>query len=290
MSLCTAAQPHPRSYSSDHGTTVAHATALAFRVRSVRVTRWLRRALRRINIDISFRDVVCPEELKTITIDLQWRATVTVRRKMVFLTQPGEGDLRDIVPVDPDAGTASVLLDSPDAIDIGHRPFGANTCIYWRPRDPIVEYAVYAHERSWNTPADEVRDVLCTELACQSKVAVMAIEIVAPVAYETAVAFRLPRWHWLANERQLMKHALVQLEVGRSRPIISESRTRVTWRVSRPRMGDRFVCIAFTATGLAAWRQELADTSLGARLRRLLRIRERGAAATTPGRVLLPWR
>jgi hypothetical protein len=157
------------------------------------------------------------------------------------------------------------------------------------PRDPIVEYAVYTHERSWNTPADEVRDVLCTELACHGKVAVMAIEIVAPVTYEAAVAFKRPRWHWLASERQLMKHALMQLEVGRSRPTIAEPRTRISWKVSRPRNGDRFVCVAFTASGLAAWRQELADTSFGTRLRRLLRTRERETAAT-PGRVLLPWR
>jgi hypothetical protein len=255
------------------------------------VTRAVRRAFRRINIDIPFTRVVCPEEQKTISIDLQWRATITIRRKMVFLAQPGEGDLRDIVPVAPRTGTTTVLLDSPDAVDIGHRPFGANTCIYWMPRDPIVKYAVYSHERSWNTPADEVRDVLCTELTCESKVAVMALEIVAPVTYDCAVAFKLPRWHRLASERQLMKHALTQLEVGRSRPVIAESRTRVTWQVSRPRIGDRFVCIAFTAAGLAAWRQELADSSLGARLRRLLRIRASGAAAAAaPGRVLLPWR
>ena len=125
------------------------------------MTRWLRRAFRRIHIDIPFRQVVCPEELKTITIDLQWRATITLRRKMVFLAQPGEGDLRDIVPVDPVAGTDSVLLDSPDSVDIGHRPFGAHSCIYWMPRDPIVEYAVYTHERSWNTPADSSAVPIC---------------------------------------------------------------------------------------------------------------------------------
>jgi hypothetical protein len=242
---------------------------------------------RRFGLEIPFRRFVCPEETKRITIDLQWRATVTTRRQMVFLEQPGDGDLYDIVPVDSQAGGDSHLLESPDAVDIGHRRVGAHVRLYWRPRDPIVEYAVYTHERSWNTPADQVREVLCTELTCQSRVAVMAIELVAPVTYDTAVAFKRPRWHWLATERQLMKHALTQIEVGRSRPIIDETRTRVTWKVTRPRIGERFVCIAFTTKGLASWQQELEDTSIAGRMRRLFRMRERGVAAAAPGRVLL---
>ena len=250
------------------------------------MTRWLRRSLRRFGFEIPFRGFVCPEELKRISIDLQWRATVTTRRQMVFLEQPGEGDLFDIVPVDSQAGGNSHLLESPDAVDIGHQRSGGHVRLYWAPRDPIVQYAVYTHERSWNTPADDVRDVMCTELTCESRVAVMNIEVVAPVAYETAVAFKRPRWHRLATERRLMKHALTQLEVSRSRPIIDETRTRVTWTVTRPRIGERFVCIAFTARGLKAWQQELEDHSIGGRVRRLLRVRAREASAT-PGRVLL---
>jgi hypothetical protein len=250
------------------------------------VTRWLRRSFRRVGIDVQFDRVVCPEELKTIAIDLQWRATVTLRRQMVFLEQPVEGDLRDVVPVLPRDGD-SRLLDSPDSIDIARRSLAAHTRIYWMPREPITEYAVYTHERSWVMPAQDVKDVLCTELACGHRLATMAIEIIAPVAYETAVAFRLRWWHRLANERQLMKHALAQIEVSRTRPVIDETRTKVTWQIRRPRVGERFVCIALTSAGLTAWRQELEDTSLGGRLRRLLRVGKRNHTTARPGRVLL---
>jgi hypothetical protein len=247
--------------------------------------RWLRRTLRRFGLDLPFTPVVCPEEIKTIAIDLQWRATVTVRRQMVFLSRPGEGDLRDIVPLDADTDVAN-LPASPDAIDIGRRALGASTCIYWMPREPIVEYALYTHERSWMTDAHDIKDVLCTELACRGRTGSMTIEIIAPVAYASAVAFKLPAWHRLASERRLMQHALHQMDVARSRPIISGAGTRVTWRVTRPRIGDRFVCIALTASGLAAWQQELAEGSLGSRLRRFLRLGPAQHAA--PGRVLLP--
>jgi hypothetical protein len=250
------------------------------------MTRWLRRTVRRFGLDLPFRRVVCPEEIKTIAIDLQWRATVTVRRQMVFLAQPGEGDLRDIVPLDADADVLN-LPESPDAIDIGRRALGAGTCIYWMPREPVVEYALYTHERSWMTDAQDIKDVLCTELLCRGRTGSMTIEIIAPVAYGSAVAFKLPAWHRLASERRLMQYALQQMQVSRSRPIISGAGTRVTWRVTRPRIGDRFVCIALTPPGLAAWQHELESGSVGSRLRRFLRLDPvRGAGGA--GRVLLP--
>jgi hypothetical protein len=250
------------------------------------MTRWIRRTLRRFNIDVPFRGVVCPEEARTISIDPQWRATTTIRRQMVFLSRPDAGDLIDIVPFDPGAGSATRLLESPDSTDIGHRTMGKHTGIYWTPREPIVKYAIYTHERSWMAPAGDVRDVLCTELVCRHKVSSMTIEILAPATYQAAVAFKRPRWHWLATERRLMKYALAQLAVGRQRPLIRDAGTRVAWKVSSPRVGERFVCIALTASGLAAWQQELTDTSLASRLRRLVRLRDRGAAQAVPGRVL----
>ena len=248
------------------------------------MTGWIRHTLRRFNIDLTFRGVVCPEETRTISIDPQWRATTTIRRQMVFLTQPRDGDLVDIVPFDPGAGSATRLLESADSRDIGRRAMGKNTRVYWTPRVPIVKYAVYTHERSWIAPADEVRDVLCTELICRHKVASMGIEILAPSTYQTAVAFKRPFWHSLATERQQMKYALAQLEVSRQRPLIRDAGTRVAWTVSSPRVGERFVCIALTADGLAAWQQELKDTSIAGRLRRLVRVRGRGRVATAPGR------
>ena len=250
------------------------------------MTGWIRRSLRRLNIDLTFRGVVCPEEARTISIDPQWRATTTIRRQMVFLRQPADGDLVDIVPFDPRAGSATRLLGSADSRDIGLRTMGRNTGVYWTPREPIVKYAVYTHERSWMAPADEVRDVLCTELVCRHKVASMTIEIVAPSTYHTAVAFKRPRWHSLATERQQMKYALAQLEISRQRPLIRDAGTRVAWKVSSPRIGERFVCIALTAEGLAAWRQELQDTSIAGRVRRLLKRRTREATNQVPGRVL----
>ena len=74
-----------------------------------------------------------------------------------------------------------------------------------------------------------------------------------------------------------MTYALAQLETGRSRPVIRENRQRAEWRFEGPRTGDRYVCIAFTAEGLEAWRQHLRETTFGARLKRLLHLGPRTA-------------
>ena len=255
------------------------------------MTYWLRRTLRRFGLDVPFRAVVCPEEVKTIAIDAQWHAKVTVRRMLVFLSDPADGDLRDIVPIDPDTDRESSIMVSPDAMDIGRRPVKSGTCVYWSPREPIVRYAAYMHQRSWSSPADDVRDVLYTEVHCQMRTGIMALEIIAPTAFQTAVAFKEPKWRRVGTERRLMKYALRQIDTARSRPIIGEARQRVEWRVNGPKVGDRYICIAFTAEGLEDWQRRVRETSFTGRLRRLLGMRPAADAidpSGSPDRLLLP--
>jgi hypothetical protein len=251
------------------------------------MTRWIRRALRQCGFDLPFRPVVCPEEIKTITIDAQWRAKVTVRRMLVFLDLPEEGDLRDIVPVDPDTDAECSILESPDALDVGRRPAASGTCVYWWPREPLARYALYTHQRSWSSPAWDSKEVFYTELLCHGRTGIMALEIVAPTAFQAAVGFKAPWWTRFASERRLMKHALRQIDTSRVRPIIRDARQRVEWRVVEPRAGARYICIAFSPEGLAEWQQRVAATSVSGRLRRLFRTSRRSQAPDAD-RMLLP--
>ena len=252
------------------------------------MTRWFRRSLRRIGFDLPFTRLVCPEEVKTITVDAQWHAKVTVRRMLVFMDLPEDGDLRDIVPVDPYRDADSSIIESPDASDIGRRQVSSGTCVYWRPHEPIVRYALYTHQRSWSSPAWDAKDVLWTELRCTDRTGIMAVEMIAPTAFQAAVAFKVPGWRQLGTERRLMKYALQQIDTSRSRPIIRDARQRVEWKVTAPQIGDRYICIAFTAEGLAEWQQKLKETSVKGRLRRLLGMRPPRDAADSPDRLLLP--
>ena len=102
------------------------------------VRKWIRRTLRRSGIELPFNDVICTEQLKTISVDAKWRATVTVQSTLAFLDIPEDGDLRDVLPIDSKKDFESAIHESPEAREIHRRPSGASTVVSWRPRDGII--------------------------------------------------------------------------------------------------------------------------------------------------------
>lgn len=231
--------------------------------------RVLRRALRLIGFEIPFGNVVCPEVIKTVSVDGQWRATITVHRTLVFLDEPAEGDLRDAYPIDPVVDYDCAIHESSDATEIERRRARGGTFVYWQPREEIVPYALYAHKQTWSTPASDTETTMYTEMSCDTRTGILAIELIAPMTFQTAVAFKRPRWPRLNTERRMMKYALDQLETSRSRPVIRDNRQRAEWKVAGPRIGDNYVCIAFTAEGLEEWQQRLRETSFLGKLKGL---------------------
>ena len=231
------------------------------------VMRLLRRTLRGFGFDVPFTKVVCPEVVKTVSIDGQWRATVTVNRTLVFLREPEEGDLRDAFPIDPVTDYDCSIHESSDAMEITRRRVKGGTFVYWQPREAVVPYALYTHKQTWSTPGSDTETTLFTEMECDTRTGILAIEMIAPMTFQSAVAFKRPRWRRLNTERRLMKYALEQLDTSRSRPVIRDNRQRAEWKIVGPRVGDRFICIAFTAEGLEEWQQRLRVTSLAGKLK-----------------------
>jgi hypothetical protein len=231
------------------------------------MTRWVRRTLRRYGYELPFRQVICPAQIKTIRVDASWRAVVTVRSTLVFLDLPDDGDLHDFYPFDP-SNVQSVIHQSSDSVEIGRRRYRSGTLSYWRPRDPLVRYAAYDHQYTWSSPGWESQASLYTEMSCDMRTGVQTLQIAAPLSFTAAVAFKRPRWPRLTSERSLIKYALARLDRAREHaPVIFEDGQRVEVTILGPRVGDRYVCIAFTADGLAEWRERLAKTSLAGRVR-----------------------
>jgi len=236
------------------------------------VKKWLRRTLRRYGIDLPFRDVICTEQLKTIRVDGKWQATVTIQSTLVFLDLPDEGDLRDMLPIDSKKDFESVVHESPDGRELARRQRGATTILYWWPREAIVRYASYVHQHSWSSPGWEGQASLYTEFQCEMRTGIQTLEIVAPVMFETAVAFKRPRWPNLATERRLVKYALAQVESpSGSRPLIRDNGQRVQWKIVGPKVGQRYIVIVFSAGGVAQWQKRLKETSIAGRVRGLFR-------------------
>lgn len=237
------------------------------------LTGWLRNALRRCSIHLPFGGVICAEHVKSIWIDNDWRARVTTKRTLIFLSEPGDGDLRDTYTLGPEQTLERVVYDSPDAVEITRERRRDDTIvIYWRPRVPITKYALYVHQDTWIPSTPYQQAAIFTEYRCEGKTGAYATEIVTPLAFETAVAFKRPRWLRLTNQRALAKYAMKCLEEmvpGTERPAITNNSKRVEWRIVGPKPGDRYVCVAFHQHGLADWQERLKDSIIG-RAKRLV--------------------
>jgi hypothetical protein len=231
--------------------------------------RWFRRALRRCGIDAPFTDVVCPQMAKSIRLGEDTRIEVTVRRSLVFLKRPEPGDLRDSVPIVGDGDT--VIHVSPDSRELHRTSRPKGTLVYWTPRDPIVPYALYVHQHGWSSAGSPAEAAVFTEFRCDMRTGVVEVDIVTPGRFEEAVAFKRPRWRRLATEQSLVKYALRQRERESERPAIAENGARLEWKLVGPKVGDRYVCVAFQQHGVALWEKRLKEATLLARARRLIR-------------------
>lgn len=239
------------------------------------LTGWLRNALSRWGIHLPFGGVICAEHVKSVWIENDWRARVTTKRTLIFLSQPSDGDLRDSYTLATGQTLERVVYESPDALEITRAQQRDDTVvIYWRPRGPITKYALYVHEDTWIPPTPYQQAAIFTEYRCEGKTGAFAAEIVTPLAFETAVAFKRPRWPRLSNQRALVKYALKCLETGAEssapRPAITNNSTRVEWRIVGPKPGDRYVCVAFHQHGMADWQERLRDATVLGRARKLV--------------------
>ena len=231
----------------------------------------VRRSLQRCRIPLRFRDVLCAEHVKSICISPEGRAHVTVREKLVFLAAPEPGDLHDICAVDAETTPDNFILQSPDSVEIGRRQAGPHSFVIgWQPRLPVTRFGVYEHEYSWVPAGSHLQPALFTEFQCHVRTGHVCCELLTPHAFEGAVVFERPRWRWLNTERQLVKQALTLLESGGQRATIHDNGQRIEWRLAEPKVGVRYLCVAFHQHGVAHCAEQVSKTSIGGQLRRLV--------------------
>ncbi len=234
------------------------------------MTPWIRRTLRQYGLPVPFTALVCPRYLKLIEIDDRARVDVRVERMLVFLKEPAEGDLRDVIPLAPNAG--GEIYESPDSREL-RRTTGENaTTVYWAPRERIVPYGLYVHSYGWSSPGYPGEAAVYTEFRCDTRTAVAELELKGPGAFEAAVAFRWPPWRRLGSVQRLVKYALDQLESSDGqRPEALDDGSRLRWSIASPQVGERYACVAFHDQGVALWQKRIAESTLPARMRRLVK-------------------
>ena len=233
--------------------------------------RLVRRLLQRCGIRLPFSDFICAEYIKSICIGLEGRAKVTVREKLIFLDLPEAGDLHDTCAVDPETTFENFVRHSPDSIERGRRQAGSTAFVVeWMPSSAVTRYGLYEHEYSWCPAGSQLEPALFTEYVCDAKTGHFMCELITPQSFEAAVVFERPRWPLLNTERRVMRYALKQIEAGGGRPSIGNNGQRIEWRIAEPKIGKRYMCVAFHQNGLLLWNDNLQKHSIGGRLRRLV--------------------
>jgi hypothetical protein len=231
------------------------------------MNRWFRRALRRCGLDVPFTHVVCPQHVKTIRVHENARIEVTDRQSLVFLDSPEPGDLRDAVPGAAEGEGAP--YHSPDAFEFHRASTRKGTQVCWMPNEPIVRYALYAHQHGWMLSSNAA-DVVCTEFCGEMRTGIVDLEIITSGRFDAGVAFKRPRWRRLKTDSSVIKYALRQLESEGERAAIADDGSRLQWKLLGPKIGERYVYVAFQENGVALWRKRLEEQSFTARMRRLI--------------------
>lgn len=215
--------------------------------------------------------LICPEHIKTIRFDPEWRAEVIVRQTLVFLNAGKRGCVHDYCGVTSDAEVDKFSWRSQDATEVGRRRRGRDTIVIdWQPRGPIVPFALYEHQYSWFPEGTLKTLTVCTELRCEMKTGLFQCEIIAPHEFEAAVVFERPRWRSLNSERKVIKYALKLLEGPSERPAIVDGGRRIEWKLLGPKVGARFILVVFRRHGVALTQDELQKSSLSGRARQLI--------------------
>lgn len=232
--------------------------------------RWLRAAAERIGIHLPFTGVICVNGTQTIAIDAEWRACITTRRMLVFLEPPAVGDLRDTYEMGSGRPTSSVIFSSPDAVEMARAQRPSGVTVYWWPQNPVALYTLYEHENGWMPAATFNGSALCLEYQCDMRTGAFAIECVAPVPFDAAVVFKRPRWPRELTERTIVGHALKHLKTAPGAPRILEDGRRIACDIRGPRVGERYMFVAFQQCGIADCERWLQETSVAGRARRVV--------------------
>lgn len=233
---------------------------------------WMRTALRRIGIKVSFGGVICPELSRTVHIESDWRARIVTRRALVFTGTPVPGDLRDRFAIEPGSPLEILFYDSPDAVEVGRRRRDPHVLeIEWMPKQMPLRFGLYRHEDTWICPESQRKSAVSAQYRCDMKMGAFTIEFITPGLFEGGILLRHPGWRHVRSERALMKYALACLKEKRGEPArLDEGGKRAAWEVEGPRRGERYVFVLFHEHGIAEWERRVHDSSLVGRARRLV--------------------
>jgi hypothetical protein len=211
--------------------------------------------------------------LEHVIVDETYHATIETTSTLVFLEQPSEGELVDIVDVLPHETIEETAYSSTDstAIDV-IRKSPSTLAVRWRPRTPIRKFVPYVHKTKYRIPSLYGDDGFYQVMYVDRDTGSRRWEFITAFPIERAIAFVLPAWRWRATLSYLLRRAVSGKSRGCDQPSIDATGRRITWEVSGPRKGRIYVLFATYEGMRSRIEDQAADFTLLGRLRRLLGI------------------
>src|SRR5262245_32485791 len=225
--------------------------------------RWIRAASARVGIRLPFTSAICVQGTQSVSLDSQGHAEIKFRKVLVFLESPEAGDLRDTYTVGNGNATSATIFVSPDAVEVfREEPTPGRLDIVWLPGGPVILNALYEHQHGWQ-PSETFDDpAVCIEYDCNMPTGIFTIELATATHFEAAVLFKRPRWPRRLTGRHIVSAALQQLKVPGPAPQISADGATVVGEVQAPRVGDRYLLVAFRRCGVADCEEWLKRSSV----------------------------
>ncbi len=222
--------------------------------------RWIRAASARVGIRLPFRGAICVHCTQSVSIDQQGHAEIKFRNLLVFLEKPEAGDLRDAYALG--SGTATIF-ESPDAVEVfREEPAPGRLEIVWLPGGPVILNALYEHQHGWQPSATFDDPAVCIEYDCNIPTGIFTIKLASAMQFDAAVLFKRPRWPRRLTGRHIVSAALQQLKMPGRAPEISPDGAMVVGEVHEPRVGDRYLLVAFRRCGVADCEEWLKRSSI----------------------------
>jgi hypothetical protein len=211
-----------------------------------------------------FKGAICVHGTQSVSIDPQGRAEIKFRKLLVFLEQPQGGDLRDVYAVGSGNTTSATIFESPDAVEVfREEPAPGTLEIVWLPGQPVILNALYEHQHGWQPSAIFDDPAVCIEYDCNMPTGIFTIELASATHFDAAVLFKRPRWPRRLTGRHIVSAALQQLKMPGPAPQISPDGAMVVGEVHAPRVGDRYLLVAFRRCGVADCDEWLKRSSIG---------------------------
>jgi len=213
--------------------------------------RWIRAASARVGIRLPFTSAICVQGTQSVSLDSQGHAEIKFRKVLVFLESPEAGDLRDTYTVGNGKATSASIFVSPDAVEVfREEPTPGRLEIAWLPREPVILNALYEHQHGWQ-PSETFNDpAVCIEYDCNMPTGIFTIELTSATQFDAAVLFKRPRWPRRLTGRHIISAALQHLKTPGPTPQISPDGAFVAGEIHAPRVGDRYLLVAFRRCGV----------------------------------------